>query len=58
MQQQGLDFFAAGDPEAADFLLRKAYKNLADETGILVNLGLALMQQGWLIKLSEHTDSL
>ena len=28
------------------FFLRKAYRNLADETGILVNLGLALMQQG------------
>ena len=44
--KKGLDCFAAGDPEAADFLLRKAYKNLANETGILVNLGLALMQQG------------
>ena len=43
---KGLDCFAAGDPEAADVLLRKAYRNLADETGILVNLGLALMQQG------------
>ena len=43
---KGLDCFAAGDPQGADFLLRKAYKNLADETGILVNLGLALMQQG------------
>ena len=46
MQQQGLDWFAAGDPEAADILLRKAYRNLANESGILVNLGLALMQQG------------
>ena len=45
---KGLDSFAAGDPEAADVLLRKAYKNLANETGILVNLGLALMQQGLL----------
>ena len=44
---QGLDCFAAGDPQAADFLLRKAYRNLASETGILVNLGLALMQQGF-----------
>ena len=43
---QGLECFAAGDPEAADLLLRKAYRYLADETGILVNLGLALMQQG------------
>ena len=43
---KGLDYFAAGNPEAADILLRKAYQNLANETGILVNLGLALMQQG------------
>ena len=43
---EGLECFANGDPEAADILLRKAYRNLADETGILVNLGLALMQQG------------
>ena len=43
---EGLECFANGDPEAADTLLRKAYRNLADETGILVNLGLALMQQG------------
>tara|TARA_Y100001933_G_scaffold261168_2_gene315141 strand:- start:340 stop:1419 length:1080 start_codon:yes stop_codon:yes gene_type:complete len=43
---KGLDCFAAGDPEAADALLRKAYRNLASEMGILVNLGLALMQQG------------
>ena len=43
---KGLNYFAAGDPESADLLLRKAYKNLAEETGILVNLGLALMQQG------------
>ena len=43
---KGLNCFAAGDPKAADVLLRKAYRNLAYETGILVNLGLALMQQG------------
>lgn len=43
---KGLDFFASGDPKAADALLKKAYRNLSDETGILVNLGLALMQQG------------
>ena len=28
------------------FPFKKAYKNLADEGGILVNLGLALMQKG------------
>ena len=43
---KGLDWFAAGDPEAADVLLRRAYLNRANESGILVNLGLALMQQG------------
>ena len=43
---KGLECFAEGDPEAANLLLKKAYRNLADETGILVNLGLALMQQG------------
>ena len=43
---QGLDSFAAGNPEAADALLRQAYRNLSEERGILVNLGLALMQQG------------
>ena len=43
---KGLDNFAAGNPQAADVLLRKAYKNLANEKGILVNLGLALFQQG------------
>ena len=43
---KGLESFAAGDPEAADVLLRQAYRNLPNETGILVNLGLALMQQG------------
>ncbi len=43
---RGLECFAAGDPEAADILLRKAYLNLPSETGILVNLGLAMMQRG------------
>ena len=43
---EGLECFASGNPQAADVLLRKAYKNLADESGILVNLGLTLMQQG------------
>ena len=45
--RKGLEFFAAGDPEAADRLLRNAYRNLSEESGILVNLGLALMQQGF-----------
>ena len=59
---KGLECFAAGDPEAADVLLRKAYRNLANETGILVNLGLALMQQGLVDKaerayrLALHSD--
>jgi hypothetical protein len=42
----GLEQFAAGDPAAAERLLRHAYRLLADEPAILVNLGLALMQQG------------
>ena len=43
---EGLECFASGDPIAADALLRRAYRNLSEETGILVNLGLALMQRG------------
>ena len=43
---EGLECFANGDPSTADALLRQAYSLLPDETGILVNLGLALMQQG------------
>ena len=42
----GLDCFAAGDPAAAEALLRQAFQGLPQERGILVNLGLALMQQG------------
>ena len=42
----GLDRFAAGDPGAAEHLLRHAYRLLANEPAILVNLGLAFMQQG------------
>ena len=42
----GLECFAAGDPAAAEVLLRQAFQGLARERGILVNLGLALMQQG------------
>ena len=44
--KEGLECFAAGDPIAAELLLKKAYRNLATETGFLVNLGLALMQRG------------
>jgi len=42
----GLDRFAEGDPVEAARLLSHAYRLLADEPGVLVNLGLALMQQG------------
>jgi len=42
----GLECFAAGDPAAAEALLRQAFQGLSHEKGILVNLGLALMQQG------------
>lgn len=44
--QAGLDAFARADPDEAEQLLRKAYRLWASELGILVNLGLALMQQG------------
>jgi len=43
---EGLECFAAGDPTTAEDLLRKAFQGLPAEKGILVNLGLALMQQG------------
>lgn len=43
---EGLECFAAGDPAAAEALLGQAYQGLPQEKGILVNLGLALMQQG------------
>lgn len=42
----GLEYFAQGNPSKADKLLKRAYSNLPEETGILVNLGLALWQQG------------
>ena len=41
-----------GNPSAADSLLRRAYSALPEELGILVNLGLALMQQG----LVDHAE--
>ena len=41
----GLECFASGDPAGAESLLRKAFQGLPHERGILVNLGLALMQQ-------------
>ena len=40
----GLECFAAGNPTAADFLLRQAFQGLPHERGICT--GLALMQQG------------
>ena len=43
---EGLECFAAGNPAAAEELLRKAFLGIPNELGILVNLGLALMQQG------------
>jgi hypothetical protein len=43
---QGLEAFAAGDPEGSEQLLRQAYHLHPQELGILVNLGLAFMQQG------------
>ena len=41
----GLECFAAGDARTAETLLRQAFQELP-ERWILVNLGLALMQQG------------
>ena len=43
---KGLESFAAGDPVAAETLLRQAFQGLPNELGILVNMGLTLMQQG------------
>ena len=43
---KGLESFAAGDPVAAETLLRQAFQGLPNELGILVNMGLILMQQG------------
>jgi hypothetical protein len=42
----GLEAFASADPERAAQLLKQAYRQWADELGILVNLGLASMQRG------------
>ncbi|NBQ22389.1 MAG: hypothetical protein EBU30_12275, partial [Synechococcaceae bacterium WB6_3B_236] len=44
--EAGLDAFANGDPAEAEKLLKKGYRLWADQLGILVNLGLALMQRG------------
>ena len=44
--QAGLNRFAAADPDEAIKLLKTAYLHWAEEKGILVNLGLALMQKG------------
>jgi tetratricopeptide (TPR) repeat protein len=44
--QAGLEAFAQADPAQAERLLAQAYRLWASELGILVNLGLALMQQG------------
>jgi len=42
---KGLEAFAAGQLEASEQWLRKAYRLWPEERGSLVNLGLALMQQ-------------
>ena len=55
--QNGLELFAAADPDKATDFLKKAYRHWADEKGILVNLGLALMQQGYRIKQHIATNS-
>lgn len=44
--QAGLEAFAQGNLEHSAHLLGRAYRNCADEVGILVNLGLTFMQQG------------
>jgi hypothetical protein len=59
---EGLACFASGDPAAADALLKQAYANLPEESGILVNLGLALTQRGLIeqaeraYRLALHSD--
>jgi len=42
----GLEAFAAAHPHLAERQLKQAYLNWAEQRGILVNLGLACMQQG------------
>ena len=49
----GLEHFAAGDPAAAERLLRHAYRLMPEEPAILVNLGLSLMQQA-LVEAAER----
>jgi len=46
LNAKGLEWFAAGQPDQAERLLRQAYRLMPDEPAILVNLGLALIQQG------------
>ena len=59
---EGLECFANGDTKAANALLKGAYRNLSEEIGILVNLGLTLMQQGLVdqaeraYRLALHSD--
>jgi hypothetical protein len=53
LNDDGLEAFANGNPAQAQSFLEKAYRELPEESGILVNLGLALMQQSQ-IKKAEH----
>lgn len=45
LNDDGLKAFANGNPFIAESFLTQAYRELPEESGILVNLGLALMQQ-------------
>ena len=42
----GLTFFEKGDLENSSRYLKLAYKQWSEQSGILINLGLALMQKG------------
>jgi len=46
LNNRGLDIFAAGNPLLASKVLKQAYTTEPGELGILVNLGLSLMQAG------------
>jgi len=46
LNNRGLDIFAAGHPLLASKVLKQAYTTEPGELGILVNLGLSLMQAG------------